>query len=812
MSLLLFSCTCLFLISKSTGANDIMVQDKHLSVGETLVSSGQTFEFGFFSTNNTKNLYLGIWFKNITPITVVWVANRNHPLTDAAGSFAITNEGNLAVLNGSKILIWSSKSSRSVGNPVVQLLESGNLVLKDDSASYIWQSFDYPTNTRLPGMKIGWDLKSGLNRHLTSWKNVNDPSLGDYSYGMDITGLPQIVILNASTKQFRSGVWNGVVYTGLVGFKLIDIFRNINVINANEVTSAFENGGNDSSVITRDLFNEGGKLQRFQWDRQTMKWIEMMVFPRDKCDDYNHCGVNSICYMAITPTCECLQGFTAISPQQWSINNWTDGCVRKANLGCGSDKFVQIEGIKLPDMIKFLVNNSMSLKDCDSECRRNCSCTAYANSDIREGGSGCILWFDDLFDVRNFSFVPLNQHLFLRLASSEGEPIFNNTKKKKNNQVLMKDLVSVGSGVLFLCLVSFLIIWRTRRTNGILNADERQKEDLELPLFDLITIETATNNFSHTNKIGEGGYGPVYKGKTSQGQEIAVKRLSKDSRQGNTEFKNEVTLIAKLQHRNLVKLLGCCIQGEEKILIYEYMPNASLDYFIFNQKRSKLLNLDKRLSIVMGIAKGLLYLHQDSSLRIVHRDLKASNILLDWNMNPKISDFGLARLLGGEQTEIKTHRLVGTYGYMSPEYAVDGHFSVKSDVFSFGVLVLEIISGKRNRGFYHDNHHHNLLGHAWILWNEGIPCELMESGLGDSNSASSLEVLRCIQVGLLCVQQLPEDRPSMSDVVFMLSSKNSLLPEPKQPGFFVERSLDNHAITDPKNSENQVTNNSLEAR
>lgn len=226
------------------------------------------------------------------------------------------------------MVIWSTNSTRSaVGNPVVQLLESGNLVLKDDSASYIWQSFDYPTDTRLPGMKLGLDLKNGFSRNLTSWKNADDPSLGDYSYVMDITGLPQFVLLNASTKQFRSGVWNGVLYTGLVGFKLLDIFRNINDINADEVTSSF--GGNHSSVITRELLNEQGKLQRFRWDKQTMKWIEMLVLPRDKCDDYNHCGINSICNIASTPTCQYLQGFTAISSQQRSINNWIDGCVRK---------------------------------------------------------------------------------------------------------------------------------------------------------------------------------------------------------------------------------------------------------------------------------------------------------------------------------------------------------------------------------------------------------------------------------------------------------------------------------------------------
>ncbi|KAI3892660.1 hypothetical protein MKW92_045568 [Papaver armeniacum] len=811
--LLLFFCTCLFLFSN---AKDTMVQKEYLSVNETLVSSGQTFELGFFSINNTKNLYLGIWYKNITPIFAVWIANRNHPLTDSAGGFTITDDGNIAVVNGSKIVIWSSNLSRSVDNPVVQLLETGNLVLKNDSATLIWQSFDYPMNTRLPGMKLGWDLKIGLNRYITSWKNVNDPSVGDYTYGMDLTGLPQLVVRNGSVKKFRSGVWNGLQFDGILNLRPNEIFNYTMEINTNEVYATFTNKGSDPSVITRESMNEEGILQRFIWDMQSMKWIDMVVFPRDKCDNYNYCGVNGICNIARFPPCECLRGFKPISQQRWSIENWTDGCVRNTR-------------IKMPDMVNFLVNKSMSIEECEWECMRNCSCTAYANSDIREGGSGCIFWYGDLLDSRSFSDAG-EQRLFLRLAlsegeppvseaespvsagepASEGEPTFEgkpiNTAMKEKSRVLMKVLLSVGSAVLFFCLVIFLIIWKTRRTGGVLNADETQKEDLDLPLFDLISIEIATNNFSHTNKIGEGGYGPVYKGKTLEGQEIAVKRLSKDSGQGNTEFKNEVVLIAKLQHRNLVKLLGCCIQGEEKILIYEYMPNASLDFFIFDQKRSKLLNWDKRLSIVMGIAKGLLYLHQDSSLRIIHRDLKASNILLDWNMNPKISDFGMARLLGGEQTEAKTERLAGTYGYMSPEYAVDGHFSVKSDVFSFGVLVLEIISGKRNKGFYHDNHHHNLLGHAWILWNEGDPFELMEPGLADSNSASSLEVLRCIQVGLLCVQKLPDDRPSMSAVVFMLSSENSLLLEPKQPGFFVERSLDNHINTDPRNSGNQVTN------
>ncbi|KAL6859127.1 hypothetical protein ACP4OV_018129 [Aristida adscensionis] len=321
-----------------------------------------------------------------------------------------------------------------------------------------------------------------------------------------------------------------------------------------------------------------------------------------------------------------------------------------------------------------------------------------------------------------------------------------------------------------------------------------ERNNSEFTFFDFSQVLEATNNFSVENKLGEGGFGPVYKGQFPDGLEIAVKRLASHSGQGFTEFKNEVQLIAKLQHRNLVRLLGCCSEGEERMLVYEYLQNRSLDFFIFDETRRALLNWDKQLVIIEGIAQGLLYLHKHSRLRVIHRDVKASNILLDSEMNPKISDFGLAKMFSTNDTEGNTKRVVGTYGYMAPEYASAGLFSTKSDVFSFGVLIIEIITGKKNSCSYQHEGFLNLLGYAWQLWNEGRWHDLLDTSLAKTCTP---DMTKCMNIALLCVQENPDDRPSMSDVVAMLSSESKALLEPKHPAFFHVRVAKEEAfITD----------------
>ncbi|URE26895.1 receptor-like protein kinase, partial [Musa troglodytarum] len=347
-------------------------------------------------------------------------------------------------------------------------------------------------------------------------------------------------------------------------------------------------------------------------------------------------------------------------------------------------------------------------------------------------------------------------------------------------------------------------------------------------LFDLETLKVATNNFSDANKLGEGGFGPVYKHKTlhsfrlhlitpvlhlplnmeqgvlSDGQEVAVKRLARSSQQGFAELRNEVAFVAKLQHRNLVRLIGFC-SAEEKLPVYEFLPNTSLDKILFDPTKCGQLNWERRYKIIEGIARGLLYLHEDSRLRIIHRDLKPGNILLDQHMNPKISDFGLSKLLvDQDRSKESASRIVGTNGYIAPGYALHRHFSDKSDVYSFGVLVLEIITGRRISEFRGSGHRANLQSYAWKYWNKGKALHIVDQNL--CGRFQREEAFRCIRMALLCVQENPSKRPTTASVVLMLSSSSMTTPSPSAPGFLIERSRTADSNESTGNSSPEIKN------
>ncbi|KAK9223707.1 hypothetical protein WN944_012153 [Citrus x changshan-huyou] len=819
---------------------DTLTATQNLTNGKTLVSSDDVFELGFFSPGSSGKWYIGIWYKNIAQRTYVWVANRDNPLANSSGVLRIINQ-RIGLFDGSQNLVWSSNQTKAT-NPVAQLQDSGNFVLKEaGSDEILWQSFDYPTDTLLPQMKIGWDLKTGFEWYLTSWKSTDDPSTGDNSFKLDFHGFPEGFLWNKQERKYRSGPWNGVRFSGVPEMKPIEgINFEFFIDQDHDVYYSFfiEN----KNLFSRLIVSPDGFLQRFTWIEANKIWNPFWYAPKDQCDNYGECGPFGICDTNASPVCQCMRGFEPKDPQAWSLRDGSGGCVRKTELQCSEDKFLQLKNMKLPDTTTSFVDYNMTLKECEAFCSRNCSCTAYANTNIT-GGTGCVTWTGELKDIRKYAEG--GQDLYVRLAASDivgtGDMLRAETEDisvhPSNSGTLRAQVqttvpshvkshpldynlarlgdnpmshtfeirgafggdganatpiiigVTVGSAILILGLVA-CFLWRRKTLLGrqIRKTEPRGHPERSQDLL-------------------------LNQGRLLEGQEIAVKRLSRNSGQGIEEFKNEVRLIAKLQHRNLVRLLGCCVEMDEKMLVYEYMENRSLDSVIFDKARSSILNWQRRFNIICGIARGLLYLHQDSRFRIIHRDLKASNILLDKEMTPKISDFGMARIFGGDQTEQNTKRVVGTYGYMSPEYAMDGLFSVKSDVFSFGVLLLETVSGKKNRGFYHSNNELNLLGHVWRLWKEGKVLEMVDSSV-DNYPAN--EVLRCIHVGLLCVQENAEERPTMASVVLMLSSETATMPQPKTPGFCLGRNPIETDSSSSKHDEtftvNQVTVTMLNAR
>ncbi|TYG81854.1 hypothetical protein ES288_D01G038800v1 [Gossypium darwinii] len=811
---------CFYLLFAT--ALDTITPSKSIKDPEFIISQNGTFRLGFFSLANSNNRYVGILYHQIPVQTVVWVANRNRPLKDSSGILNISDDGNLVVLNGKTEILWSSNVTNTAPNvTTAHLSDLGNLVLSngDDAGSSLWESFQHPSNAFIESMEISTDVKKGRKVEIKSWKSHDDPSDGNFSFGIEPFNVPEFVIWNNNQLYFRSGPWNGNMFIGLI---LPTVAFSWFSVVADNRQQTFFIGYEDSnhSMLTYCELDSQGKFSERRWDAEKGNWIKSYSIYHTDCDVYGKCGEFGMCNSKKRPICSCLKGFKPRNAEEWSRGNWSSGCFRTTPLQCqrdnnngsgagqGDDGFLEMKMMNVP---AFPDRSSIVNGECKDQCLKNCSCVAYAY----DAGIGCMMWSGDLIDVKESS---RGVDLYIRLPASELD-------KGKSSKVIVITTVIAGIGVitisaLFLRCRMLKHKRRNKKRKHIKFCSENIRENSigvklqQLPLFNFEELATATNNFNHAKMLGKGGFGPVYRGTLDDGKEIAVKRLSKASGQGLEEFMNEVVVISKLQHRNLVRLLGCCVEGEEKMLAYEYMPNKSLDALLFDPAKQDVLDWRKRFNIIEGISRGLLYLHRDSRLKIIHRDLKASNILLDEELNPKISDFGMARIFGGNQNQANTKRVVGTYGYMSPEYVMRGQFSEKSDVFSFGVLLLEVVSGRRNTSFCNDQYALSLLGYAWKLWREGDICGIVDKVILESETYSKngneKEIWRCIHVGLLCVQEFAKDRPTMPTVVSMLNSEISDLSTPKQPAF-IEAPLVSHDVED-RVSLNDVTLTNLDGR
>ncbi|KAI7729972.1 hypothetical protein M8C21_008136 [Ambrosia artemisiifolia] len=585
---------CLLFVHKSYAAElDTISDSSFLTDGDTLVSAAGIFELGFFKPGSSQNRYLGIWYKKISYKTVVWVANREHPVPDASRlELKITDQGILGLFSNSS-MIWSCNTTTS-RNVTAKLRDDGNLVLIDQQERVLWQSFDYPSDTFLPGMKIGRDYVRRKEWYLSSWKSSDDPAPGELNLGTDTLGYPEFKLRQGALVKYRKGPWRDKLFPwgSVLSKSLALTFRVDVIINENEVSFAYNI--ENSSILSRVTVNSSVHIDIWAWVDNARGWIPVLSVPSDPRDTYNVCGAYGTSSMDLfQQSCNCLdeKRFAPKNQKGWDARDWSGGCIRRTPLECedGLEGFIKYSNVTLPDTENTWFNTSMTPEECHTKCLQNCSCMAYANPD--DSQSICLLWFSDLLDIQAIG----DSDIFVRMASSEldSQSISEKNQEGSNIKII---LVVIIPGVLLIGLIIatwLCYAWRkqnpTKPAGGgkILNASKIQEEDMEQPIFSFSTITNATANFSPDNKLGEGGFGPVYKGMLEEGQEIAVKRLSKNSSQGHDEFKNEVIFISKLQHRNLVKILGCCIEGDEKLLVYEYMPNKSLDSFIFGTSHSK---------------------------------------------------------------------------------------------------------------------------------------------------------------------------------------------------------------------------------
>ncbi|TKY68591.1 G-type lectin S-receptor serine/threonine-protein kinase [Spatholobus suberectus] len=684
--------------------NDSLKPGDTLDATEELCSDNGKYCLNFSQTFDDEDVaYLQIFSQKDD--WAVWVANRNQPVDSNSAVLSLNYSGVLKIESqrGKPIILYSPP--QAINNTVATLLDTGNFVLQQlhpngSTTGVLWESFDLPTDTLLPGMKLGVNHKTGRNWSLVSWLSKHVLTPGPFRLEWE-PNTRQLIIKRGERVYWASGN----------EFEHISGEAQHEIV-SNETGDYFILKKSKEELTKWTLLSTGQMINRNGGD----------VARADRC--YG-CNTDEGC-------------------QKW------EEIPHCRNHG---DVFQNVQGYLNPEMTSDETNSSYSINDCQAICWSNCSCVGFTY--YHENETGCTFLWDSMKGTNTASEG--DQFYVLRRSNRHKQ---NKTKRME----IEKQEVAASS-----------------KSSNKLEFDLKEEHDLKV--FSYASLMEATNGFSSGNKLGQGGFGLVYKGILSTRQEVAVKTLSKSSGQGLIEFKNELTLISKLQHTNLVQLLGYCIHEEERILIYEYMPNRSLDFILFDSTQSQLLDWNKRFLIIEGIAQGLLYLHKYSRLRIIHRDLKASNILLDENMNPKISDFGTAKMFTQQDSEANTSRIVGTYGYMSPEYAMEGVFSTKSDVYSFGVLLFEIVSGKRNNSVYTEERPLNLVGHAWELWKKGEPLKVVDLALNDSFSED--EVLRCVHAGLLCVEENADDRPSMSNIVSMLTNKSKVTSLPKKPAYYL---------------------------
>ncbi|XP_023736683.1 G-type lectin S-receptor-like serine/threonine-protein kinase At2g19130 [Lactuca sativa] len=779
--LLCFSLT----ITISSGATTISV-NQPLSGDYTIISEGEQFELGFFKPGNSANYYIGIWYKKIksNPPTIVWVANRETPISDRFRSELKIIDGNLVLLNESKSHIWSTNvttSSTTSKSATAVILDDGNLVLRDSGSNSVepavWQSFDHPTHTWLPGAKFGYDNRTKKNQVLTSWRSKDDPGVGLFSFELQPSSNEYVIKWNGSHQYWTSGAWNGKTFDLIPEMRLNYIYNFSYHMNENE--SYFTYSVYNPSIISRNIMDVSGQLQQLTWLEATNEWNLFWSQPRKQCEVYALCGSFGICRQSGLPFCNCLTGFNPRSESEWNQSGFSSGCVRKTDSQCwrNTEKqdFLKIRVKNLPP------NNSVavgSAGECRTTCMNDYSCNAYSFV-----GTQCLVWDGDLLNLSEDDGS--GNTIYIKVASKDLP------HPKKSNLITAGVIAGlVGGAVLVLGLILVLFYVKKRVSVG--------KTEMvgSLVAFAYKDIKTATKNFS--DKLGGGGFGSVFKGVLHDSSVVAVKKLESIS-QGEKQFRSEVSTMGIIQHVHLVRLRGFCAEGNNKLLVYDYMEKGSLDTYLFCGKQ--VLNWETRYQIALGIARGLVYLHDKCRDCIIHCDIKPDNILLDANFQPKIADFGLAKLVGRDFSRVLTTTR-GSMGYLAPEWISGVAVTAKADVYSYGMMLFELVHGKRNVMHCEDSSstfYPGLVSN--ILMKGGDILSLLDSRL--NREACVEQVTKIFKVACWCIQDEEERRPTMSLVERILEgvSDVNMPPIPQIVNLFVENTGEVVFFTDSPSNE-----------
>ncbi|PKU59975.1 G-type lectin S-receptor-like serine/threonine-protein kinase At2g19130 [Dendrobium catenatum] len=768
--LMLLILSTLALHPHRSSAADSLSGNQSLSGDQKLTSEGGKFVFGFFPLGNSpKRYYIGIWYNTnmVSKLTPVWVGNRDTPVLDLSSTeLKLSKDGNLVLLNQSKSLIWSTETNITANSTMAVLLDSGNLVLQDssDTSRILWQSIDHPTDTWLPGGKVGLNKLTGENQHLTAWKSLEDPAHGLFYLEIDPSGSSQYFILWNGTKNYwSSGDWNGKIFSGVPEMTSNYIYNFQYVSNAS--ANYFTYTVNTDDVISRFTMDYSGQIKQWTWLSDAQNWILFWSQPREQCEVYALCGSFGSCNENNSPSCGCIKGFSERSPGEWHLGDQSGGCARNTPLQCGGsssagtekDKFYQMDSVRLPDNPETMEAGSSS--DCESTCLYNCSCTAYSYS------SKCSLWYGNLLNIQEQYNGYDQSTLFLRLAASE----LPSSSSKSNKGGIIGAAAGGAIGFLALLALTWLVILRRQRRRIIGAA--KAAADGVLVAFRYSDLRRVTTNFSE--KLGSGGFGSVYKGSLPDSTFIAVKKLI-NLNQGEKQFRAEIGTIGTIQHINLIRLRGFCADQNNKCLVYEFMPNSSLDAHLFHGSKTD-LDWGKRYLIALGTARGLVYLHEKCRDCIIHCDIKPENILLDASFIPKVADFGLAKLLGRDLSRVLT-TMRGTRGYLAPEWISGVAITAKADVYSYGMMLFEIISGKRNTDHWEDNKNGFFPASAMKKLMAGDIRSLLDPRL--EGVAEIEEVETACKVAYWCIQDEEMSRPTMEQVVQMLEGTMEIIMPP----------------------------------